>query len=456
MSQRHRILWAAAAAPLLSIALLPAGSAPARAAAPATLTIHVDNAPPAGHSWEFLDYFPRSGVNIHNGDVLHYVFNTASVDGFHNVTLGASGETAAQINNSNPATGADSGPSDGDPAGTKNFTAFFGTFPPPGSGAPTACGDVTTPCVYDGTQEINSGAMFPGGPTEFFFQIQLPTTPTSTPVVVNYICTVHGATMNGSFSVVPDAATASTQSDLDAAAATQYASDVAAGQAVESAVGAAAVTTNADGTHTVSMTAGTEAANGNVQILEMLPSSVSVQPGDHVTWKAVSSHDPHTVTFPDGSGSNSVDPFPMLCDSASGADTPISAGPPTFGCTGAPGSPNGFEIGWEPQAQGGTSISTTTTVATSGVLDSGTHFGTVPNTYSFTFPSSGTFLYQCRIHDHMTGQVLVAAITVPATGAAANQTPAGVSNLMLVLILVPLGSLLIVFAALLARRRLVG
>jgi plastocyanin len=30
-----------------------------------------------------------------------------------------------------------------------------------------------------------------------------------------------------------------------------------------------------------------------------------------------------------------------------------------------------------------------------------------PSSFSFTFPNAGTFDYQCRIHDHMVGLVVV-------------------------------------------------
>jgi plastocyanin len=443
---RRRFLLAAAAVPILCLAVASTtGGGSAAAPAAQTLTIGVDNATPSGHNWEFLDFFPRSGVSIHNNDILHFVFNTASPDGFHNVTLGASGKSDAQIWTDNPVLASDSGGGDGDPAGSQRLNAFFGTFPPAGSGAPGACGDVTTPCTYDGTADLNSGALFGGGPTNFYIKVSLSGGAPSSPQVVNYICTVHGPVMNGTFTVVPNATAASTQGDLDTAAASQYAADVAAGQTVESSISGAAVTTNPDGTHTISMLAGAETSDGHTQILEMLPGSVSVKPGDHVKWTTGSAHDPHTVSFPLGSAPGPTDPFPPLCDSATGADTPadLSAGPP-FGCSGPPGSPTGLEIGAEFAPIGPTSISSTSTLASSGVIQLG--LGTVPTSYTFTFPNAGTFKYQCAIHDHMVGQVL-AAVAVPPTGARANA-----SGSPLWLYLMPAG-LALLLGGLLVRRR---
>jgi plastocyanin len=387
-------------------------------------------------------------VSVHNGDTLHFVFNTASADGFHTVVFGKPGQTPAQIASTLPNLAADNDP--GDAAGTQKFAAFFGSNPPPGSGAPGACGDATTPCVYNGMSDMSSGAMFAGGPfTQFYYKILLPTNPTA-PVVVNYICNVHGPAMNGTFTIVPNASPASTQAALDAAASTQYNSDVAAGTTIKAAVGAAAVTTNADGSHTIGMTAGTETADGRVQVLEMLPNSVTVQPGDKVKWSVVSHNDPHTITFPRGSGSNAIDPIPQLCDVATG-DTAATGPPPTFGCAGPPNSPTGLELGWTPQPQGAlTTISSNTTAGSSGVLDAGTYYGNVPTSYTYAFPSTGTFLYQCRIHGGMIGQIIVkaAAVTTPATGTRANTT--------IPLYLVPPALLLIVGSLLVARRRRPG
>lgn len=402
---------------LLTMAVSPASAA----AAPATLTIGVDNASPAGHNWEFLDYFPRSGVNVHNGDILHFKFNTGSVDGFHTATLGALGQSADQIGAAIPGLSPDT--STGDASNALEFSGFFSTNPPAGSGAPGACGDATTPCNYDGSSPINSGP-FPVIGTDFYYKVNLANSPNA-PTTVNYICTVHGPAMSGSFVIVPDAAAASTQAALDAAATSQYNSDLSAGSTAEAAANHSAVATNSDGSKTVTMQAGTESPDGRVQILEMLPTNVSITAGDKVRWVAPSRNDPHTVSFPDGVDTH--DPFPGICETATG-DAPATAGPPTFGCAGPPGSPNGFHVDYDPTPVGGTSITspTATTTTSSGVLDAGTWFSTVPDQYTFTFPKAGTFNYQCLIHDHMVGTIAVSAAAAPGlpkSGRATVPTP---------------------------------
>ena len=434
MTSKRRIGSIAAGIAIGFIAPLVIATGGAAQPAPATLTIGIDNTPPAGHNWEFLDYFPNGGVNVHNGDTLHFKFNTASLDGFHTATLGKLGESLQSVVSNNPTLVPDA--DTGDVAGQQQFTpAFNPTNPPAGSGAPGACGDATTPCTYDGTSYQSSGALFSGSPfgTEFYFKLQLGTTPNQ-PTLVNYFCRVHGPAMSASFTIVPDATTSSTQTDLDTAATSQYNASLTAGQTATAAVAAAATTTNSDGTHTINMHAGTESPDGRVQVLEMLPNSVSITAGDKVNWTALSRNDPHTIVFPSPPGSG-FDPFPTVCEGAS-LDTPDPTGNPSV-C----GGPQNQEIHYSPQAIGPTAIASATTQASSGVLDSGPPYSVGVTNFTFTFPNAGTFKYQCTIHDHMTGQVLAAAVpALPKAGAAAGEpltvpTPgsAGTGSVTLVL-----------------------
>src|SRR5229473_2054435 len=78
---------------------------------------------------------------------------------------------------------------------------------------------------------------------------------------------------------------------------------------------------NQDGTSNVLITAGT--ATQYVEVAEMLPTTVTIKPGDTVTWVTKTIKDPHTVTFPRGPASESVDPLPAFCE-AQPSDTPPS------------------------------------------------------------------------------------------------------------------------------------
>src|SRR5438105_3710921 len=58
-------------------------------------------------------------------------------------------------------------------------------------------------------------------------------------------------------------------------------------------------------------------------------------------------------------------------------------------------------------ADGSRTITSTSTVASSGILANAP--APFPNNFTFTFPRTGTFAYMCRIHDHMVGTVVVSA-----------------------------------------------
>ena len=442
-----------AAATTAALITTAAGFLPASAAPPTTLTIGVDNATPTGHNWEFLDYYPRGGVNIHNGGTIHFKLGTTP-DAFHTATLGAcaggvacasgaSTETAGQIQLNYPqiVPDNDAGSTAGDAAGQRLFSnkVFFATNPPAGSGAPGACGDATTPCPWDGSKELNSGALSGGTGTDYYYKINLGSAPAA-PITVNYFCAVHGPTMKGSFTVVPDATPESAQSALDTAAAAQYTPQLAQGTSAESAASTAAVTTNSNGTKTYDLTAGTESPDGLVQVLEMLPQTVNIQAGDTVHWKSKTNNDPHTVTFPQGTGSNSVDPISgPFCEDPSTGDAPPTGAPPCGGNFAL------FELHYNPGPQGATAIAAATTVGTSGVIEAASSgWQQTGSNYSFSFPNAGTFAYQCRIHDNMRGQVLAAAVVPPAlpkagsafSGPATTPVPggSGIGTALLVLL----------------------
>ncbi|MHB8509548.1 MAG: cupredoxin domain-containing protein [Candidatus Dormibacteria bacterium] len=426
---RRRLLGAVAGVGLVAGSMIP--FAQTASAASQTLTIGIDNASPTARNFEFLDYYPRGGVNVHNGDVLHFKMN-ASPDGFHTVTIGSClDSTGASVACADGATtetpgqmapkyrlGApdqDSGSTAGDGPNQLQLNPKVGiaTNPPPGSGAPGACGDATTPCVYDTSKEENSGPMISaagaGLPTEYYFKVQLASSPTSS-VTVNFFCAVHGPVMSGQFKVLADSATVSTQSDLDTAAASQYAPQGAQGTAAAAAVSNGATVTNANGTRTYNVTAGTESADGHVQVLEMLPGSINITAGDQVNWTARDRFDPHTVTFPRGPGSAGVDPFPNLCESSTGDVAPSNGnGPP------CPNFPMDFETHLNPQPQGATAIASATTVGTSGIIIGAGSPAPFPQGFGYSFPNAGTFTYQCRVHDHMTGQVLAATAATVTT-----------------------------------------
>ena len=400
--RRGRIALLASLGLVAGLLVVPALSDVARAASQ-TIAIGVDHSPPAGHNFEYVDFFPRSAVKIHTGDVIDFGWATTP-DGLHTATLLKTGESPGHAWAAHMLAAPDA--EDGAQQLQINPTITAPTFPPVGSGAPSACGSAAKPCVYNGSADLNSGANPTTGTAHFFVKVNVPAG-----TKVNVVCLVHPG-MAGSFTVVSAAATASTPSGVAAAAAAQASSDTAGAFGAESAVGPPKVQANSDGTHTVTLVAGT--ATPFVEVAEMLPASATVTAGDTVRWVTQTIKDPHTVTFPLGSDP-STEPIPNYCE---GTPDVLQTAPPS----GPPcGDPSKFEVHFNPAPVGPTVIATPVTVASSGIIANPP--APFPTSYSFTFPNAGTFTYQCRIHDHMVGTLTVQA--GPATPVTATPTLTG-------------------------------
>jgi len=391
MENRRRLLPAVALASLVASMFMGTIAAGASQGARAYL-IGVDAAGPTGHNFEYVDFFPRGQVLpndppavVGNGAVLDFRYNVGSLDGLHTATLLPLGETPGQAWSQQPLITGDEPESAPPPNVVLNPSALYQS--------PANCGDASHPCVYTGAAEVNSGAMPAFTPsTDFFVKISLNR---STPAIVHYVCLIHPG-MEANLKVVPGPG--SSPAAFASNSASQWAADTTAAFAAESQANSSAVSPNGDGTNTVTMTAGT--ATRFVEVAEMLPWNVAVHRGDTVKWITLTQKDPHTVSFPDLQENFSPqDPIQPVCEGATG-DTAATGPPPDFGC-GA--SPVEFAVDLFPQ--GPTQISDSTTMASSGVIAT---FGGLPDRYSFSFPNSGTFSYQCRIHDHMNGVVTVA------------------------------------------------
>lgn len=368
------------------------GALPASAAESRTLVVGVDNISPANENFAFLDYYPRAGISVHNGDVVGFRFTPpASSDQIHTATLGTStGETPLQIVSASKYTPFIPDADDGFQLQFSN-AVLFPENPP--AGAPGGCGTQAQPCSYNGANEINSGILCQVGcpNSEYFYKIDVPSVPEAG-LTVHYVCLIHGPTMQGTLRIVSDDHRASTQRQLNATARAQYAPQIGRGfEAKHNAL--------AQARRTGQVRAGTEDPSGHVQVLEMLPQNLEVQSGKSVSWLSPSRNEIHTVTFPAGPGSDSVDPLPFMCEGS--PDTPASF-PGGVPC----GNPTIFENHLNPQPQGATTISSPSTVGSSGIISSipGIPF---PASYTFSFSTTGTFAYQCRIHNHMTGTISV-------------------------------------------------
>jgi plastocyanin len=126
-----------------------------------------------------------------------------------------------------------------------------------------------------------------------------------------------------------------------------------------------------DEPRSMTISAGAESANAEVQVNAFAPRTITIAAGDSVTWR-VDSTEFHTISF---LGGGSPPPF-------------IDAGSDGVFMNPAAVMPSG-----DSSYDGGG-------VAGSGLLDKG-------QTYTLTFPKPGTYEYLCLVHPEMTGTVVV-------------------------------------------------
>ena len=312
----------------------------------------------------------------------------SSPDGFHTATLLKTGETPAQAWAAHVLAVSDA--DDGASQLQLNPSITNPTHPPAGSGAPGACGSAAKPCVYNGSAELSVGANGADGKSHFFVKVNVPAGTT-----VNVVCLIHPG-MSASFNVVGAGTAASTPGEVASATTAQAAGDTTGALEAEAAASTPQVTNDANGTHTVTLTAGT--ASAHVEVIEMLPALETVTAGDTVRWVTKTIKEIHTVTFPQGPQGQ---PDPSYCE---GTSDVLQNGPPS----GPPcGNPTKFETHLNPAPIGPTTIPSPVTLASSGLIS--TPGGPFPTGYPFTFPNAGIYTYQCEIHFSMKGTLTVQA-----------------------------------------------
>jgi plastocyanin len=352
---------------------------------PVTITADRPSAVPAGRLWSFNDFFPRT-TRVVTGTDLQFVNQ-----GFHTFTILPAGVTAKQDRHANGV-----GVNDTDDAGLNANGTTHSEFNLPAL-LPTSltCGSSANPCSFDGSAVVSSGAPLAGPPAPFFVHVA------ATPGSYVFLCRVH-AGMNGRLDVLPANATAPTASQVAAQVARQVKHDLKGAWAADRRASHDALIRNRDGSGTWYVTAGTSSADSHVALLEFLPKSIDVQPGDKVFFRPRSPNEPHTVTFPGDLGTEFV-PF---CENGS-TDVPIG---PT-GCNFGPPDELEFDGG-----NGVSQVTTPTTVSDSGIIgprhltaDIGLPGTAILNTWTASFAGAapGTYTYVCQIHDGMGGTVVV-------------------------------------------------
>lgn len=385
-------------AALLAFALVPAGAAlqsPAVLAASSTYTVTADmpSANPAGHNWEFTDYFPRS-LRVTQGDTVQF-----AIEGFHTATLLPAGITPRadfQAHNGVATVDRDDGRNPGGQlAASLNVRAL--------SPAPASCGYAPAPaCTFDGRSVVNASPFGPQAP----FAVTI----TAAPGTYWFHCRIHPG-MNGRITVVPVGQSTTTTVQAAAETARQLKTDVQQGWAAWHAANHVTVIPNANGTRTLVANAGTASANGKVNILEMLPAHIWADAGDRVVWRSPSWNEVHTVTFPTDLGSDLVPVCP--------GDTPATPvhtppqGPTDFSCSG--GTPPS-EIHVAP-GNGVRTLKSPSTVSDSGLLAPAIGMRLLGLPAGVALPrwwvstssaADGTYRYVCQIH----GPAMSGTITV--------------------------------------------
>jgi plastocyanin len=356
------------------------------------VSVLVDNVPPPGQNWGYLDYFPRHAV-VRQGRTVTFTWARNNTEP-HTVTYVPAGvsfgpSSQGLVNrlypgNSRPGPDADDRPvglylniNVRQPADCGNSPYF------PGTGA----------CSWDGQSPISSGLLFgrKTGPTSTWtVRMNAP------PGTYHYFCLLHGPAMSGTIRVVPAGALVPSAVQQAAAAATQYHWATVNTLANEAKVLAIASRPGPSlgGTQVVR----TGARSGRVAIDEFLPPQVHVKRGAEIVWAPGFQHD--TVTFPRASGAVAL---ALDCELRPGHDRRAASLPnhtaldPLQGCL---GGELVFERGSVPSGPSGLAYS-------GGFYNSGLLSLPLPHTWQAQFASRGTFHYESLIHPGMNASIVV-------------------------------------------------
>jgi len=141
----------------------------------------------------------------------------------------------------------------------------------------------------------------------------------------------------------------------------------------------------------------------------MMPRNLNLAVGDSVHWTWGTEAELHTVSFP----ANSLTlPPPFIPDCGGPGTDDIFLPPPDPAsmpyCGDFPPSPANFELAGDPGNARPGNLSSTTDLVDAGVLV-GAHYDLRPSVqdWSANASASGTFAYQCTIHDWMQATVTI-------------------------------------------------
>jgi plastocyanin len=380
---------ASAGATLFMLSQLAAAAPVVATTGPATVTADMPSAAPAGRFWTFNDFFPRT-VTVRTGTDLQFINQ-----GFHTFTVLPIGAAPRPDWRTNGVGKDDTDDTTLNPNGTTKSEFNIPALSP----TSLTCGSPATPCDFNGSSTVSSGAPF-GPPGPFVVHVS------AAPGLYFFVCRVH-AGMSGKLNVVAADAAVPSAAAVNASVARQVKHDLAGAWIADRKANRDAITMNKDGSTTLHVTAGTSSPDGKVALLEYFPRNLDAKSGDKVVFTPKSPNEPHTVTFPGDLGTEMI----AYCEAGS-VDIPF--GPPAFNCNGGP--PDEIEFG------GGNGVSLVTapgptgTISDSGIIGPhqltqriGVRSTDILNTWTISLAGAapGTYTYVCQIHDGMESTITV-------------------------------------------------
>lgn len=366
-------------------------------AGPRSVTVEVDGSI-EGSNVALLGYFPRE-VTVRQGDTVDFALQPGDP---HSITFGALVDEAFAFFAAGDETAEP-------PAALQQIPQAFpedGSPPDPAAVLPCFTADAPTlgePCEEGQPDFDGSFAFYNSGllePTNTFSMTIADDAATGT---YGFFCLLHGPDMSGSVTVVaadedaptPEEVTAQGSEQRDAVAAA--AAPVLEAQPTGVHPGLDMIPQGDDQV----LAGGFVPEPVPVDILQFGPAEVTVAAGESVTWNVVGFH---TISF-----NATQDATPPIIPGEDGLPTfnPLAFAP-QGGSAGAPPPPEGE--GPPPDEPPGPPM-----VVDAGAWD-GTGFfssGLFPSlppallSYKVTFPTAGTYTYQCLIHPDMEGTVNV-------------------------------------------------
>lgn len=388
MAHARRVLYALSLSVLslvLPVSTYAGGGAGVGGGGVSGLVIYVDHTTTPGHTYSFLDFFPRMAY-VHQGEVVTFIW-VNNPNALHTVSFLPKGvaPTNTAINTYFPGASNPS-PDDDNP---KQQVFHFNVHQAACGNSPYFPG--TAPCTYDGSAPISSGFLTPAlnprtqqpvpgaPPAQWVVRI------TAAPGDYHWLCLVHGGLMSGTIRVVPAGAAIPSLFAQAQSAARQYYWGATNAVAHENQTAAHLPPPTTRGGHTTwNVMAGDQ--YGRVEIDEFFPRLTSVRAGDSVNWLPGGFHTVSSTNF-------NQPALAPVCDIGP-RDVPFQGR--FAGCNLEVGfGPAMFPLGKSGQAW------------TGQPMNSGNLVVPQPRTWSVSVPKAGTYQYLCLVHANMVGTIAV-------------------------------------------------